>query len=214
MITAIQRTRFEAREKRERETMATANALLTEMIRTFDSGGWAIDQRDYMRYIVKGDEEILTRLDKDKRRLTFHGCTPRLPDGMSYRQREDGGSASVSIDRKPEAVARDIERRLLPTLRADLEKQAATVAEWVEHQESRESLADFVADVLGRPIDANRYGKRGDDLTISIGHPRGKIRGSAKVSYGKRVTFDLTVSGRENVAKVAAVIAEIIQGGD
>ena len=210
--TEAQIARWEAREQRERAAADTASALLAGMVETFDGGGWRVNQREHMRYIVKGAEEIHVRLDVSQRRLTFHGCTPRLPHGMYYTYKEGGGSAFVSIDREPAAVARDVARRLLPTLRAALATQAAAVAKWTANTKSLDAFADEVASAAGSKVDRNQYTKPGADCHINLYQCHGAVSGKIVVGTSSSARFEVTVHGQENVKQAAELLASL-KGG-
>lgn len=67
---------------------------------------------------------------------------PKLPDGTPYRLLEDARSRSITValDRGPAVIAREITRRLLPDLEADLKAAAdlhSSLQSDREHQDTR-----------------------------------------------------------------------------
>jgi len=209
MITAAQRTRFEAREQRERDQLARGTTLLVEMTRTLDGGAWAIVQRDHMRYLEKDGKQILIRPDLQKRRLQLVGVTPRLPATAPYRVGAVAPSITVSIDRSAAAVARDVERRLLPKQEAAVAEQAQSVAKWQASTDSLEAFAQRLAAAAGSSVDAIGRGSGRDYRRISLYTGTMAIGGKVEIGSATSARFEISVSGAANAERIAALLHEL-----
>ena len=209
MITAAQRTRFEARAQCDRDQLARGTTLLVEMTRALDGGGWAIVQEDHMRYLERDGKRLLVRADLQKRRLQLVGVTPRLPQNAPYRVRAIAPSITVSIDRSAVAVARDIERRLLPKQAEALAEQAQSVAKWQASTDSLDAFAQRLATAAGSSVDAIGRGSGRDYRRISLYTGKMAITGKVEIGSATTARFEISVSSAANAERIAALLGEL-----
>lgn len=145
---------------------------------------------------------------------------PQLPDGTTWypsKYRDEASpSITVSADKLPLVIARDIVRRVLPAYRALLGKARETIAGQRSHIDATADTFDRLIAGSGGHLTAdrdstmaNRLQRRGNqDLTATLRDVDGVSCYSVRVS-GDSVTFErLYVNG----AIAARILAAIVGG--
>lgn len=97
-------------------------------------------------------------------RVTFRGCWPKYKDGTIY----SGGKSEAitcAVERSPEALAKDILRRLLPVYDEVYSKALAYVRRADARSEEAETIAKRMAALIGGRACENKC-RRGDGISI------------------------------------------------
>lgn len=88
----------------------------------------------------------------DRSRLEIGGDWGKLYDFLPYRdynERQRWGKITVSASRSPEAIASEINRRLLPVIIPAWETAAQKQKQYQERQRLQQALTQKLADILG-----------------------------------------------------------------
>lgn len=142
---------YRRQAKNERRTMDFTQ-LAQEIA---DALGWTVEPTDepkpYITLRGRGNEELYLRLDSGRVRIS--GEYPRLYDQYRVVQwclpyGEHGPSITCAMDRGAEAIADDIQRRLLPEYRELLEKVQAAIVTQMMRNEATKAVADCLLEVL------------------------------------------------------------------
>jgi len=155
-------------------------------------------------------------------RVTLRGVWPRYKDGNRYQTAtgELAPEITCSASRAPKAIARELERRLLPEF---LAKSAAAVAYVAQHdafQVDAEAAAERIAAAIGGTVEApgGRPGGSRDAIPIR-GEPEAVHRLQVEPAYGSTtgnaiysspmgVSFEVHHLDPETAATVLALIAD------
>lgn len=157
----------------EREILRQSAAFIAEAL----GDGWRVDTvSDYgWQTAIFGPADEVLHLSKADRtihfsRLAISGGYNHLADKYDqYPRNLDHVKITVSRDRGPEAIAREISRRLLPKYREEIERVKASVASDRAATSAREAAEGCIAEITGSSAGY---------LNLSEGY------GSVKVNYG------------------------------
>jgi hypothetical protein len=203
--------RWEQQQHREREFHASTAATIVDALNRVDAAGWTIahgDERHYSRAVTTTGENFSLSYDRHKNRIHVSGNWPAMPDGRFWYPRygDESPGITVSADRAPDAVAKDIARRFLPAYRTLLAKARAEVRGAQEYRNATErNFAELVA--AGAPYIRPHQGQNnGDERTASIYDAPGVSYGTIRVG-GQSVQFDRLSMTPEFATKFAAFIA-------
>lgn len=166
--------------------------------------------------LVRKDDGATIRINvggyRMEGRVEFRGAWPQYRDKTWY---SGGKSVSITCDvkRKPENLAKDIQRRLLPDYDKEYAKALAYVRSHDERSVEAETTAKRMAALIGGQACENRC-RRGDGVGI-IGEPeavrRLVVRPAYKSeSFNSPLSVDFEVHGLdpETAAQVLMIIKE------
>ncbi|MGA2263867.1 MAG: hypothetical protein ABSH28_20845 [Acidobacteriota bacterium] len=143
----------------------------------------------------------------DHSRITIMGSRPQQNSGSHFSVGwPDNLRITVAPTRPARAVAKDIERRLLPNYREAFQKAAEDIAERQRQRTEAERIANKLAGILGCMVSENNGA--GSDFQI---HPRNLQNGYAdiKVSeYSNEVEINLRWISPELGERVCAVLRQ------
>lgn len=150
-------------------------------------------------------------------RVGIRGEYPRTAAGRAidacYLRDTPDPEATVRVDRGPDAIAREIIRRVLPGYRARLARVLALLDDRATRRTQRDELA---AQVLEWSDGTTYYDPRtrenvdpDDAIIVSAGGDRDRIEVSAEHIRIERLTFNLTTpEGRARAERVCRALAE------
>jgi hypothetical protein len=189
MMSDYQRETAEKTLKTQRISAAIAASLSTggELWEAeVQSGEYAT--YNYARLLGRDGEVLYLSFDYHRHKLTVSGSYGQLPDGRVWIPRDANvveATATMSMDREPAQLARDITRRVLPTYRENRQLYKARVESMTEYHAAALSFKD----ALVTAADGRMYFRadRGHDKSEHAGD----IRNTAGISCGTlRVTRD------------------------
>ena len=182
----------------------TAVEIASALQRTEPDAGWTLEPAD-MDAFYKSPALCNTRgerfwlgLDEYKRRVTVHGTYGTMPDGRMWIPRDRVRDAvdpapTISADKAPDLIAKDIGRRFLPDYRKYLDLYRADVADATAFRAATSSLFDEIVALGNGWIKPNtRNDERSTERTASLYDAPG-------INYG-----DLRVSGDSVRIEVSA----------
>ena len=188
------------------EFQALARAVAAEL-------GWTYCDRESDRRDsadIQGPDGMKLYLNNgywDHSRITIIGSRPQQNNGSHFSVSwPDNLRITVAPTRPAKAVAKDIERRLLPQYREAFQKAAEDIAERQRQRTEAERIASMLAGILGCKVSENNGA--GSDFQI---HPCNLRSGYAdiKVSeYSNEVEINLRWISPELAERVCAVLKE------
>lgn len=219
-----------AKEQAERATaVREINALAREIAASLTGPGepkqgkWTAqpfkgDHIDYGVYRELKRESDGQIIDIDRRpgaaqrgRLSLRASTPDdLREYISANRRyPQHSSITVGASRHPEAIAREIETRLLPLFIADVIAIRAERDAWQARNESAQTAAERLAKAAGDPSAAqpNRYRERKNPVSFYAAHSEFEV-------YGEDGAVSVTIKARSVSLKTALRIATILAAED
>ncbi len=140
---------------------------------------------------------------KTKGRFSICGCFPtnEYHEPMHYGP---SGSITVAVEKTPENIARDIERRLMPEYLVELKKTQEQAEVSNRYHKARHDNLQKVADHLGENLSTWDGGKNDFISTHLIG-----IGGKIEAQGEDKVTFMVEVT-----PDVAIRIIDLVNGND
>ena len=181
-----------------RETAEDRLAEIAPLVARALGEGWAREKRDNVELthymgLVHGDERVGLYVSYPYGRLSISGNLNHVRDSRGenpYLRGEENPKITVSLDKSPEQIARDIERRVLPGYRDVLAKALAVVQERNDLFARTAASAAAIAKVIGA-TDIDAKGR----VSFSRSKKLPDLEGSAECS-GEAVSLsfsDLTV---------------------
>jgi hypothetical protein len=138
-----------------------------------DALGWTVEveqePRPYITLKGKGDEKLYLRWDGGRVRIS--GKYPRLYDrhrmvGYAIPYGEHPPSITCAVSRGAEAIAQDVERRLLPDYRVLLEKVWSIIAQYRMRNEATKRAAGRLIALF--PEETDVRAREGQDWSYEI----------------------------------------------
>ena len=179
----------------DRETAERRLAELAPLVAQALGEGWKREKRDdgvelthYMG-LVRGDERVGLYISYPHGRLNISGNLKQIRDSRGenpYLRGEENPKITVSLDKSPEQIARDIKRRVLPGYRDVLAKATEIVRERNDLFAKTAASAAAIAKVIGA-VDADGNG----GVSFSSSKRLPNVEGSAKCD-GERVSLSLS----------------------
>lgn len=149
-------------------------------------------------------------------RVTFYGVRPRYRDG-SPCSLGDGVEITCDARKAPEALAKDVRRRLLPAYDAAYAAAVASVRQDDAHADEADAVAARLALTLGAQL-GDPKARRGDERRI-FDTPASVYRLAVRSGYSSglhsqpvRVDFEVHGLDPETAARVLELIAEAERG--
>jgi hypothetical protein len=151
---------------------------------------------------------------RNEGRVTFRGLHPKFKDGRTY----SGGeyvNITCSATREPKAIAKEIQRRLLPRYDHVYATALAYVTSHDERGEEAHAVASRLASIIGGTVGENKM-LRGDGVRV-FGEPESVHRilvqpaySSSSGDWGHPVRVDFEVHGLdpETASQVLQLIRE------
>lgn len=133
----------------------------------------------------QGNERLTLYYSSEKRnglRLVVAGLFPKTARG-EYIKPDTDHSITIAADRNPEAVAKDIERRLLPDYRVTLQKVIETKTYQDDYNQKQESNTLEAAKLLGVTLTPEGIEAGALSLSVKGGY------GDARI-YADAIRFD------------------------
>lgn len=197
------------------ELQAAARAIAKEL-------GWFIDESEAHKGWCP---IILSRNDRDEDTRTIHfrerggrmeinaGSSRNEPDGWYFRPEDGWPTITVGAKRTPDAIAAEIRRRLLPELDRLWVEYIAKRTQHRAYESTKGELMQATADALGKRFD-KRYpvvppatsSQRRDTVHLALADD---LYGDVKGFTAEAATFDLHVTGRERIVKLARFLATL-----
>lgn len=135
--------------------------------------GWRVVVGEWSVDLVREDGATIGLDDRTDKRIIFTGIPPRFADGERYYGNgEERPSITCASSRAPEAMAREIRRRLIPTY----DHAYAVARAYVDRHDARRVQAEQAAERLafvtgGEVLEKTRRWRR-DDVPIGSTHRR------------------------------------------
>jgi len=143
----------------------------------------------------------------DHSRITIMGSRPQSESRNHFSVNwPDNLRITVAPNRSATAVAKDIERRLLPNYREAFQKASEDIAERHQQRMEAERIANNIADILGCEVSQNNG--PGSDFQV---HPRNLKKGYADIrvsEYSNEVEINLRWISAELAEGVCAAIRD------
>jgi hypothetical protein len=193
------------REWRKAFHATTAPAIVAALAKLEPDAGWTIEATEETdRYhnpalCNSRGERFWLALDEYKRKLTVHGTYGKMPDGRIWIPRDRvrdavDPSPTISAEKTPEQIARDILRRFLPDYRTNLASYRAHVAEASAYRDKTATLFDEIVTLGDGWIRVDRHhDERASERTASVYNAPGINYGNVRVS-GDYVRLELSVT--------------------
>ncbi len=142
----------------------------------------------------------------DHSRITIIGSRPQQNNGNHFSVNwPDNLRITVAPKRPASAVAKDIERRLLPGYRVAFQKASEDIAERHRQRTEAERVANNVASILGCEVAQNNG--PGTDFHI---HPRNLRKGYADIRVGE-YSNDVEINLRWVSPELAQRVCEVLK---
>lgn len=149
-------------------------------------------------------------------RVSFYGIFPNYRDGSGYTpDREERVLITCSATRDPAAIAKDVQRRVLPKYLKAFKRALAYVRETDRRSDEGDGIAHRIADIFGGEVEGSASAHH---RPIHIRNAPGAVcRLSVQPSYSYRpdgeehpasVSFEVHHLDPERAARVLAIIAE------
>jgi hypothetical protein len=140
-----------------RETAESRLAEFAPLVAKALGEGWKREKREggeppHYIALIHGDERVGLHVSYPYGRLNISGSLNHIKDARSetpYVRGEENPKITASLDKSPEQMARDIDRRVLPGYRAVLAKALAVVQERNAHFALTAQSAAAIAKVVG-----------------------------------------------------------------
>ena len=174
--------------------------------------GWHVTTEHDVSYLVRADgARIVIPAWRQRGRVSFVGCWPRYADGSNYYATRDRFEITCSETRSPEAMARDIQRRLLPGYDPAFAEALAFVEKHDGFAGDASTVARRIAAVVGGEVVPQR--RSGD--AVHVRAPAASLyRLTVSPAYESTtharemgVSFEVHALDPETAAEVLAVIA-------
>jgi len=196
----------------DRETAERRLAELASLVAKALSGGWKREKRDdcgeltHYRGLVHGDERVGLYLSYPFGRLNISGRLNQVRDSRGNNpclRGEENPRITVSLDKTPEQIARDIERRVLPGYRDALAKANEIVRERNDNfARTAASVAAIAKSVGAAAEDVDARGR----VSFSSSKRLPNVEGAAKCD-GERVSLSLSDL---TVGEAASMLATLV----
>lgn len=195
---------------------ADVRKLAESLTETPELGGFEVRRMDYGTpghfYLAKGDLEIIImelQGGNTVGKLSFKGYYPRDEHQDVYGIEHH--SITVSVSRGPQAIAKDIERRLLPKYAASLKEFQAKVEEGNRRRAARDELTAELARRLPRGHSSTQGSSSYDVAYFDDGRTYDdgqQIHGKLEVSTSASVHIDVRTGNRAFLLELADLIAK------
>jgi hypothetical protein len=193
----------------DRETPARRLAELAPLVARALGEGWRREKRDdaelthYME-LIHGDERVGLYVTYPYGRLSVSGNLNQVRDSRGEPpclRGEEEPKVTVSLDKRPEQIARDIERKVLPGYRNALAKYSKIVRERNAHFAKAAESAAAVAKVVGAT-----GGDAKGRVSFSSSKKLPDVKGPAECS-GEAVSLSFSDL---NVSEASAMLAVLV----
>ncbi len=195
----------------------TAVAIASALQRIEPDAGWALEPADvdacYHNPALSNTrgERFSLGLDDYKRRVTVYATYGTMPDGRRWVPRDRVRDAvdpapTISADKAPDLIAKEIGRRFLPDYRTYLDLYRADVADATAFRAATSALFDDIVALGNGWIKPNtRNDERSTERTASLYDAPGITYGELRVS-GDSVRIELSATP-EFAKRFAALLA-------
>ncbi len=197
----------------------TAVAIASALQRIEPEAGWTLERVDehtsapYYNPALNNTrgERFSLGLDDYKRRVTVYATYGTMPDGRRWMPRDRVRDAvdpapTISADKTPDLIAKDIGRRFLPDYRKYLDLYRADVADATAFRAATSALFDDIVALGNGWITPNtRNDERSTERTASLSDAPGINYGDLRVS-GDSVRIELSATP-EFAKRFAALLA-------
>jgi hypothetical protein len=151
-----------ARIRRENENIGLFHAAVNELTGHLADGPWNVETHDIRTWLtlrnLSSGFGICAQLDEYKKRISFSGDYPEaarehhsiINYARSRLNWSTSPSITVSLTKKPAAIAKDIERRLLPDALRMAEMVKQIRAEHDAHENAGKTNMERIAGLLGK----------------------------------------------------------------
>jgi hypothetical protein len=197
---------------------ATSVPAITVALATLEpDAGWTLEPNaDGERYrnpavCNSRGERFWFGIDDYKRRITVHGTYGTMPDGRVWIPRDHvrdavDPSPTISADKLPEQIAKDVVRRFLPDYRKHLDAYRTALTDATAFRNKTATLLEEIVALGNGWITADtRNDARSAERTASLYNAPGISYGSLRVS-GEHVRIEVSVTP-EFAKRFAALFA-------
>jgi hypothetical protein len=200
----------------------TVPAIVAALAKLEPDAGWTLEPSEGRHHNPAirnaSGERFWLGVDDYKRRVTVHGTCGPMPDGRTWIPRDRvrdavDPSPTISADKAPEHIARDIARRFLPDYRKYLALYRSDVADATAFRNQTASLFDELVSLGNGWLKPDqRTDDRGTERTARLYNTPGISYGDIRVS-GDHVRIQVSVTP-EFAKRFATLLGAFVEVDD
>ena len=191
--------------------------LIQAVVKECKGWTWKADNEYRERFGIMTHTKTGARayVRSDGGRVEFSPSWPRGECGHNYTKPETGRvsyNVTVSSERGPEAISKDVRRRLLDAYPAEYSEMLAVKAADEKEEAKRIKTAKKLAALLGVTPPVSKYDKESEK---AFSCHSSSVSLHVRVEYSGSITFDrFTVSNKIGAAVLKTIRRELIKAGE